>query len=306
MAVNIDLPKERQNKIKLADWLEINALLDEDHSASVEDLTSKLKLEYADQESKIENLRTDVSSELISRARKIGDAYPFVFNGKLLKIKNIRTYRNQWAYLFCLLISYIGLEKGSSELKIWDTKEISSLFEKLCTLVAQNFLSNKKVDAKSLQFGAPRTLWKAEHQSFKKALEFLKLALNEGTIKGSPTTNRRKDAGLDVIAWRPFPDNRTNKLFLLGQCAAGNDFKSKRRELQDFSQYYSLEVGIIYSFFIPHEVDEADWSYFYYPDIGILFDRSRVAFYAQEWDGKELKAKLPRIFKSLKKYRKAL
>lgn len=110
MAVNIDLPKERQNKIKLADWLEINALLDEDYSASVEDLTSKLKLEYADQESKIENLRADVSSELISRARKIGDAYPFVFNGKLLKIKNIRTYRNQWTYLFCLLISYIGLE----------------------------------------------------------------------------------------------------------------------------------------------------------------------------------------------------
>lgn len=306
MAVIIDLPKQRLNKIKLADWLEINALLDQDHSSSIEDLSSTLKLEYANQENRIENLRADVSSELISRGRKLGNAYPFLFNGKLLQIKNIRSYKNQWTYLFCLLISYIGLEKGSRDLKAWDTKQISSLFEKLCTSVAENFLSNKRIDAHSLQFGAPRTSWKSEHQSFKKALEFLKSAINEGNVKGSPTANRRKDAGLDVIAWRPFPDNRTNKLFLLGQCAAGNDFKSKRRELRDFSQYYSLEVGIIYSFFVPHEVDESDWSYFYYPDIGILFDRSRVAFYSQDWDGKEFKGKLPAILKKLKKYRKAL
>ncbi|MCX6738083.1 MAG: hypothetical protein NTY11_01525 [Candidatus Parcubacteria bacterium] len=308
MVVVIDLPKDRLNKIKLADWLEINALLDADHSSSTEDLTSLLKIEYSDKDDKIESLCTDVSSELLSRMRKIDDAYPFSFNGKLLKIKNTRSFKNQFTYLFCLFISYIGLDKGTKELKVWSSKDISNLFEKISTIVACNFLSCKEVNAQSLQFGAPRMEWKKEAQSFKKALEILKSLINEGNVKSNPTSSRRKDAGLDVIAWRQFPDGRTSKLFLLGQCATGNNFKQKRRDINDLRQYYSFwdMPGVIFSFFIPHEVDEFDWQAFYYPDVGILFDRSRIAFWAKEWDGGKFKSKIPGIIKKLKKYKKAL
>lgn len=308
MAVVLDLPKDRLNKIKLADWLEVNALLDVDHSSSTEDLTSLLKIEYSDKDSQIESLRTDVSSELLSRMRKIGDAYPFIFNGKLLKIKNIRSFKKQFTYLFCLFISYIGLDKGSKELKIWDSKEITCLFEKISTLVAHNFLSCKEIDAQSLQFGAPRTEWQKEMQPFKKAIEVLKNLINEGNVKCNLTSSKRKDAGLDVIAWRQFPDGRSSKLFLLGQCAAGNNFKEKKREIGDLRQYYSFwdMPGVMLSFFIPHEVDESDWQTFYFPEVGILFDRSRVSFWAKEWDGVKFKNKIPSIIKKLKKYKKAL
>jgi hypothetical protein len=306
MAVSVGLPKDSQNKIKLADWLEINALLDVDHSSSTEDLSSLLKIEYSDNQ--IEPLRTDVSSELLSRMRKIGDAYPFSFNGKLLKIKNAKSFKKQFTYLFCLFVSYVGLDKGSKELKIWDSKKISGLFEKISTIVARNFLSCKEVDAQSLQFGAPRAEWKKETRPFKKALEVLRTMINEGDIKSNSTSGQRKDAGLDIIAWRQFPDGRKSKLFLLGQCAAGNNFKDKKRDIEELRQYYSFwdMPGIIFSFFVPHEVDESDWQIFYYPETGILFDRSRIAFWAKDWDGLKFKNKIPSIIKKLKKYKKAL
>lgn len=308
MAVIIDLPKERLNKIKLADWLEINALLDKDNSSSIEDLSSRLKVEYADRETTIENLKTDVSSELLSRSRKLNKAYPFRFNGKLVEAKSKKPNRNQWAYLFCLFVSYIGLEKGAKELNVWEKQKTSDLFEKLSSLVAENFLSSKKVDAQSLQFGAPRNSWVQEKKPFRRALEFLKTKISEGDIKNNSNASRKKDAGLDIVAWRSFPDGRKSKLFLLGQCAAGNDFKNKKWEIKELQQYYSFwdMPGIIFSFFIPHEIDESDWQDFYYPDIGILFDRSRIAFWAQEWDGGWFKAKLPTIYNRLRKYGKAL
>jgi hypothetical protein len=304
MPVSLDLPKDRLNIIKLSDWLEINALLDRDCSSSIEDLTSELKVGY---ESKpVKDIPTDVSSELRRRVHKVGNAYPFSFNGRLISVKDAESYKDQWAYLFCLLVSYIGLDRGAKELKVWKVRDMTKVFEGICTLVARKFLSSDKMEASSLQFGFPRSTWKREHRSFKKALDFLRAEICEGSVKINPTANGRKDAGLDVIAWRAFPDKRMSKLFLLGQCAAGTDVRKKKRELKEFFQYYTLEVGIICSFFMPHEVDDTDWFDFYTPDVGIAFDRSRISFYAQEWDGTGFEGQLQTILNRLRAYRKAL
>lgn len=308
MATIIDLPKERLNKIKLADWLELNALLDSDLSSSIEDVSSQLKIAYGERRDEMERLRNDVSTELVVRQRKNKESYPFLYDGKLLVARNGASYPNHWTYLFCLLISYIGLETLSRKWNIWNwkTKEASSLFESISTIVAKNFLSSKEVMARALQFGVPRDSWKREHQPFRKALELLKSNISEGNIEANPTNSRKKDAGLDVIAWRAFPDNRTNKLFLLGQCAAGRDFKNKRWELKQFPMHYSLKVGVIHAFFVPHEISETDWFDFYETEIGIVFDRSRTAYYAQEWDGTNFKDRFQQILKKLRSYRGAL
>ena len=49
--------------------------------------------------------------------------------------------------------------------------------------------------------------------------------------KRKPRATRRllrtKDGGIDIVAWRDFPDGLPSKLYLLGQCASGAAYPSK-------------------------------------------------------------------------------
>lgn len=286
MTIYVDLPRERQDPIKLADWMEVNALVDEDASCSLDDLTSRLKIEVDSSNrdgGKLESFRAEVSREILARYRELGNAYPFKLSENLLSVTDTKRLSNYQAYLFCLIVSFVGLERGARILKLWKIQEATCTFEEMCTFAARNFISCREVQAKAVKFGAPRRDWKHEHRSFTKALPRLKELLEEGAIKPNVTTPRRKDAGLDVVAWRRFPDGKMSNLFLLGQCAAGNDFMSKKRDLMEFAAYYALDVGVVHSFFVPHLFDEQDWQGLYFKEVGIVFDRRRITIFASKW-----------------------
>ena len=305
MAVCIDLPTNRQDKVKLADWMEINALLDKDKSSSLEDIVSILKEESVLEET-LEALRTDVASELVARMKKIGEAYPFIFSGMTLDIKK-GGYKNKWAYLFCLLISYVGVDFGERKLKIWDSKKIAEMFEIISGLAAENFLCGKSLSAELLYFGHPRNSWKKSERPFKVALPILRSKIDEGTIENLPTARHQKDAGLDIVTWRNFPDKKAAKLLFFAQCAAGKDFKAKRHEISKFFNFLSVRGSYLKGLFIPHELDEDLWREFSHdPVVGILFDRSRIAFFATSWSGDGFKIILPKTMKALRKYKVAI
>lgn len=289
MAIFLDLPKiRRENKLQLSDWMEINALLDDtDNSSSIEEMMSLLKVSTDDTD---EN-RADVSSELISREKKLGDAYPFSFNGILLKTKTPEDFTKQWSYIFCLFISYLGVNKGEVGLSIWKQKDVTSLFEQISTIAAKRFLSCSEYEAKELRFGFPRDSLDPKYKSFKSALELLKNMIQEGTITPNPVSRNQKDAGLDIVVWRNFPDGKTNKFIFLGQCAAGNDFKDKRNDILKIDGFFTFLTTPIKGFFVPHELDDDDWGELSFTRyIGIIFDRSRIASYAKNWDGNGFKA----------------
>lgn len=299
----IALPRNRKDRIKLADWMEVNSLIENDGSTSVIDMESELKIsnDYS------EDLKADVCNELISRSKKLPSVYPFIFNGTILKLKNRNNFKYQWSYIFCLLLSYIGVEVGQKEVKAWQEKEVTDLFERVSTIAAKNFLTSNFIEADSLQFGAPRCSWISHKRPFKIALKILKDKINDGEIVGCPTKNVQKDAGLDVVAWRNFPDRRLGKLLLLGQCKSGKDFKTNRYDLLRFENFFSIRTPFIRSFFLPHELDNNEWSEFCNDcHIGIIFDRSRIAFYAQNWDGIEIKKRVNFIKKRLKSYENSL
>jgi len=303
MSIYIDLPSARLSKIELSDWMEISALLDEtDNSSSIEEMISLLKISTTD--NRDDEIRADISSELISRTKKLQDAYPFSFNGIVLSVKNPNDFTNQWAYIFCLLISYFGVNKGQTGLALWKQNEMTSMFEHISTIAAKNFLSSNEVEAKELRFGFPRDTLDPKYKSFKSALSLLKSVIQEGTIRENPVCRNQKDAGLDIVVWRDFPDGKTNKILLLGQCAAGTDFKEKRNDIQKIEGFFSFLTDPIRGFFIPHELDDDDWGQLSYDSyIGIIFDRSRVASYSKNWDGKGFKLKFKSIKATLRKKR---
>ncbi len=300
MAVFIDLPKIRQNnKLQLSDWMEISALLDNsDNSSSLEELISLLKVSTDDSD----EIRADVSAELISRTKKLSTAYPFSFNGIILKVKNPKDFSNQWAYIFCLLISYFGVNKGDLGLSLWKQKDVTSLFEHISTIAAKHFLSSSEHEAKELKFGFPRDSLDKKYKSFKAALELLKNVIQEGTLTTNPSYRNQKDAGLDIVVWRNFPDGKTNKLLLLGQCAAGNDFKQKRKDIQKIEGFFTFLTTPIKGFFIPHELDDEIWGELSFDSyIGIIFDRSRIASYAKAWNGQGFISNFEAIKNKLRK-----
>lgn len=89
-----------------------------------------------------------------------------------------------------------------------------------------------------------------------------------------------KDDGLDVVAWREFPDQRSSKLILFGQCATGRGWRDKSHELQpqdwckrNFAGPIAMDP--IPAFFVPRALSAKDAN-----NAGInqiLLDRCRIA-----------------------------
>jgi hypothetical protein len=89
------------------------------------------------------------------------------------------------------------------------------------------------------------------------------------------------DDGLDIVAWRSFPDGKQGKLIAFGQCAAGaSDWQDKLAEMdaRSFVKKWMrapLLVDPVRLFFIPRRVSPGDWESAGI-DGGILFDRCRI------------------------------
>ena len=123
-----------------------------------------------------------------------------------------------------------------------------------------------------------------EPKGFAAVLDHLCEILGEGQghHKGRPTLPNQKDGKLDVVAWRAFADQREGKIITFGQCATGRDWETKITELPQPHKWCahwmtdSPVVDPIRSFFVPHRVEQSDWSHKSRLG-GILYDRCRIA-----------------------------
>ncbi|TAL34752.1 MAG: hypothetical protein EPN93_11505 [Spirochaetes bacterium] len=265
MSKSIPLPSDITDPIILADWLELIALTAADGNSSHGDLQRVLN------RLGVENLDTlcnDTMRELNRRVTSSKDSYPFSFSGTLLKV------RNNWKcfspYIFCLLLSYCDNSKKSVK---GFRHEV--MFEQLSCIAAKHYIGGD-----SLRFGFPRDTLPS---GFLQALKHVCGQVGEWTVSRRTNTLRTKDGGLDVIAWKSFPDQLIGKLILFGHCASGENWNEKINELQpnDFcSQWLDGDKSpIVKSFFIPHRVSP---EIFEHRAISakLFFDRCRIAYWA--------------------------
>ena len=271
------LPSEAANILKLADWLEIYALISADGNSSRGDLEKALRtssvFESKGREA-VEEVCIQVFLELELRATAAGAAYPFLVGAGVLTSK---TNRNDYiGYIFCLFLSYFRWSTDRNhEIPInpW------LLFEELSCIAATAF-----IDGEGVSFGTSRGNSAAAKAAFKKAIKDLCKKIGEGKdFKEQPVLNRQDDK-VDLIVWRDFSDRKTSKLVMFGQCAAGDNWITKVAELQpgSFWRQWMVEARVsphLRSFYIPHRVAIERWD-FYARKADILFDRCRVAFWA--------------------------
>jgi hypothetical protein len=258
--------------IQLADWMEIFSLMSGDRNSSGGDLASVLtvtSLMDPERSDAIDAKVADVFTELEARALAAGSGYPFLVEHGYLEA------REDWpefsAYVFCLLLSHLRWTrpKGSAFFP-------QRMFESLCVEVARQWINGQ-----GIRFGAPRR--KEEMPpSFAKAIDVLCLDhLREGKgFKHEETPEWRGDYGVDIVAWRDWPDQLPGKLVLFGNCASGDDWDSKRTELlPELLQKRWMngpDSPVIRAFFVPHRIAAKEWRATV-QEAGILFDRCRIA-----------------------------
>lgn len=273
----------------LADWLECQALVSADRNSSIQDLASALRRTGSGEEIEderqiddaddavqdrggetIEPIASDAFEEIEDRAIACGDAYPFeVLEGAL---QGARSTPGS-LYIFLLLLSIFGKDAGPKEINI------PQLFEEIAELAIAHTLGGKKNDVRTIQFGFPRRIAPA---GFKAAVDDLCVKTGEGgASRAQPTRSNQKDASLDVVAWRPFPDRRRGLVMAWGQCATGADWREKLTDLNpdDWAASWMMDRPAVIpmpAFFVPHRIQREHWNVSANYG-GVLFDRCRIA-----------------------------
>jgi hypothetical protein len=288
------VPLATAHAVDHADWLELEALLAADRNSSIQDLASALRRTGSGEEVEderpedppsadrggetLEPLMEAAFAEVEDRAKACGGAYPFQLENSA--IQGNRGTRNA-LYVFLLLLSNFGKDAGPKGINV------AQLFEEISEVAIKNCLGGERNEVRTYQFGFPRRL---KPSGFEAAVDDLCLDLGEGSrSRARPTTKDQKDAALDLIAWRPFPDGRTSKVMAWGQCATGDDWREKLTQLQPSAWASSWMADMptvlpLRAFFMPHRERAERW------DVtargsGVLFDRCRIA---------SLAARLPR------------
>jgi len=265
MAKRLYLPSDTNDPIVLADWLELVALTASDHNSSQADLErelNRLGVEGAD------SICSEAMTELEMRISAAGQGYPFTFSGTLLELRG--KWQSYTPYVFCLLLSFCD----DAQRKVTNVQH-EVLFEKLCCIAAKEYIGG---DVR--RFGHPRDGVEMP-AGFVEALKGLCREVCEWSCSHVGRTHSAKDGGLDLVAWKPFPDRRIGKLILFGHCASGANWQDKIGEL-DPNAFCTQWLGgdrspIVKSFFIPHLLRVDDFEK-HALRAHLFFDRCRIAY----------------------------
>jgi hypothetical protein len=291
----------------LADWLKLQALGDASHTSSVTDLARELhrsgtletldeteessegdeegmRIEYASdpRSERSEAICSDAFNEVERRRDAcVGglgvSAYPFAIQERSISLERegART-----VYTFLLLLSVHGKDAGPKGVNA------AKLFEEVCAAASRVYLGGPRAVARAMVFGHPRS---GPPKSFRDAVDTLCKELGEGEgCRSVRAVEEKKDAKLDLVAWRPFSDRRPSQLITFGQCATGRQWREKQTELQPKTWCAlwlnrTLYVDPVKTFFVPHQLEESTWeetSRF----AGIVLDRCRIVSLCSEID----------------------
>ncbi len=130
-----------------------------------------------------------------------------------------------------------------------DKARARRMFEHVAKEAAQAF-----VRGEALRFGHPRQSGIADAAqelpgAFNEAIDELCDRIDEGDgfcPDKFDEPMQEKDEDVDIVAWRDFPDGAPGKLLLLGNCASGHNWEGKLKDLQ-ILPFRDWIVGGLYS-----------------------------------------------------------
>ncbi len=231
----------------------------------------------------------EIHEEILRRQNLLGASYPF----EIRENRVIYSQSQSLFYEFCLGICMAdNITRG-------DNVFLPRTFERTCALLIQLFLGQ---DTGRIHTGAPRDA--TIGTTFQAAMTAVSNATAEWVWAPYPelagTLSSSGDEGIDFVAWRNTPDGRKGKLFVVGQCACGDDWDTK---------FCDLNLGRIDKWFQPMSYANDPLRAFATPfhlsdtnlmaaqtEAGMVFDRARLVLLAEQYvNNAEYNAFLPRL-----------
>jgi hypothetical protein len=202
----------------LADWLETSLLI----SASGHFALDRV-LTLVDEELNIAPERTSMAVGVMEkRADALADLYPFeVMHGLAIMRRREAKLQNAYATLLFLTPASIARQAVPG----LSTTDMGELLEEIAEQALAN-LWGQGGDA--VRFGYPSRYGRP--QDFNQAVEWLakRIGIEPGRGYRPP---RRKDGGVDVVAWRRFVDKRPGFPVALAQCTIQEEAFTKTTDI---------------------------------------------------------------------------
>jgi hypothetical protein len=212
-----------------ADWLELLACTDRKREVFLRDLISQEDIqqeeEYEDfgnEDSFEEDLVVRTSEEFLRRAELLGKSYPFFLNETGEKLGFLSDPSDsQLAYVFCLFLSNAwNSEQLAGNMKPVYLREARDLFQVLSGVSASGVCRGP-----AYVTGWPRP----DRSSFLTKLKEAYSFFGDGTpIETTPEEAKSvKDEEIDVISWTSTIHVKLGTMYLLGQVASGQNWRTK-------------------------------------------------------------------------------
>lgn len=204
----------------LCDWVEGSVLFGTDDRLSQREVVSVLCGQHTyDEQDMAANRVADAWLELHRRQRFLGDASPYEFDGHTLKLR-ADPWRDATAHSFCVLLSLAKWYRDWARQFGKDYTEQGELFEQL---------TRESVTAQFTGWSVHQTGW-SRSQAKKLDAVVSDVAGWLGEPKGDVhrwSEASANEAGLDLVCFRPFADDRAGRPAFFFQCASGGDWEEK-------------------------------------------------------------------------------
>lgn len=276
------VPSPRSTATELADFLEVECLISSSGVFSVTEAAQEMGV--VDDESTPEDEERDAiecfrnSLSLIEdRNRMTNNHYPFRSNVLSVEFDKECDSLSRDVYIFLLLATRENMR---------DNKKVNELdgtllFERLCAEILKNFFGEHSC---TFILGTGNL----DKTSFQVKLQELLDSFREKGYCVTPVPNNPyyKDAGIDVIAFIPFHDERHGHFVCFAQCKTGTSWESCISRLQPIvlTDYIQPPLAPIPGkmFLISDDYQERDWRDKINILQGVLFDRTRLMAYLPE------------------------
>jgi len=285
---------QHQSRLAIADvrsWFDFIDDRGDLAAATSESLTT----DSVEQDGQMESLLSDLFFEFERRSTACSLQYPFEIDRRGAITCHSKFSSGELTYLYGLFSSECSLSRylPSDFFSKDDRTKSPNLLQILGTVAAAGL-----VNGSAFSFGHPRPKFSAFAEALREVVE---KRVQEGGLRNKPLPGSPvniKDGGIDVIAWRDFPDGLPGKLLLLGQCATGkNNWYAKGvRIYRDtfFSDFFSEKFPspIIEAIFVPfclatneyqvkgstHTESLSGVFRHFTTSLGIVVDRCRLAY----------------------------
>ena len=278
----------------LCDWIEGSILFDEtEDEFSVMDVVDVLISENIyDEQDFAEEIVVGAWNELTHRLNCIDSEMPFSVIYPL--VKRAGSWEDTPAHSFCVLLSlaqcykrwWAGVSGGGYN-------EQGELFE---------LLTQESLEEQFSDWHIRRTSWyRTQPMDLREMVNRIADWLGEdvGDDINAWTGSESKDMGLDLLCYRPFPDNRASFPVYLMQCASGQNWTEKvyQPDIDLWQKLVNFVVRPQKAFAIPFALSDDDFRKQCVLIQGLFLDRYRLlaaARFREQWESSSLKDRIIR------------